>query len=160
MNCRTKISEVFKTSLWMRVDNDSQLSSILAFLKEFNNLQPPSPPKLHKVCWTLFWGYWADKTFTTHCSSYRIQVWVHVWAPADQCRSSGDHSRRLFEKTIEEFDCKINGQALGAALLHSLGGSDGRAQTQGVSKSAAVAVGLNRRATTLRYWLISTVKKV
>ena len=47
----------------------------------------------------------------------------------------------LFEKTIEGFDCKINGQARGAALRHSLAGSDGRAQTQGVSESAAVAAG-------------------
>ena len=32
--------------------------------------------------------------------------------------------RRLFQKTIKGFDCKItgNGQALGAALWHSLGG--------------------------------------
>ena len=63
----------------------------------------------------------------------RVQVWVQVRAPADQCRSSGNHSRRLFEKTIEGFDCNINGQALEAALRHSLGGSDGPAQTQGVS---------------------------
>ena len=33
------------------------------------------------------------------------------------CRSSGDFSRRLFQKTIEGFDCKKNGQALGPALL-------------------------------------------
>ena len=45
----------------------------------------------------------------------------------DQCRSSGNHSRRLFQKT--------------AALRHSLGGSDGRAQIQGVFESAAVAAG-------------------
>ena len=29
-------------------------------------------------------------------------------------------SRRLFQKTIEGFDCKINVRALGAALRHSL----------------------------------------
>ena len=34
---------------------------------------------------------------------------------------------------IEGFACKINAQAHGAALRHSLGGSDGRAQTQDVS---------------------------
>ena len=41
--------------------------------------------------------------------------------------SSGNHSRRLFQKTIEVFDCRIDGQALGAGLRHSLGGLDGRA---------------------------------
>ena len=46
--------------------------------------------------------------------------------------------RRLFQKVIEGLKGKINGQALGAALWHCLGGSDGRAQTQpeGVSESA------------------------
>ena len=67
------------------------------------------------------------------------------------CLTSGNHSRRLFQRTIEGFDCKINGQALGAALQHSLGV---RAGTQGVSKSAAVAAGSNwlawgKRATNL-----------
>ena len=44
--------------------------------------------------------------------------------------------------TIEGFDCKINGRALGAALLHSLEAldwSDWQARTQGVSKQGAVA---------------------
>ena len=54
--------------------------------------------------------------------------------------------RRLFQKVIEGLEGKINGQALGAALLLCLRGSDGRAQTQGVSESAAVAVGSNRHA--------------
>ena len=40
--------------------------------------------------------------------------------------------RRLFQKEIEGFEGKINGQALGAALQLCLRGSDGRAQTQGV----------------------------
>ena len=51
------------------------------------------------------------------------------------CLSSGSYYRRLFERTFEGFDCKINGQALGAAFQHILGGSDGRAHTQGVSES-------------------------
>ena len=29
------------------------------------------------------------------------------------CRSSGNHSRRLFQKSIEGFDCKINAKLLG-----------------------------------------------
>ena len=58
------------------------------------------------------------------------------------CRTSG------FQEAMEGFDCKINGQALRAALRHSLGGSDRQAQTQGVSESAALAVaaGLDRHA--------------
>ena len=35
-------------------------------------------------------------------------------------------------------------RALGALLRHSLGGSDGQVQTQGVSESAAVAAGRDR----------------
>ena len=54
--------------------------------------------------------------------------------------------RRLFQKTIEGLEGKINGQALGAALRLCLRGSDGRAQTQGVSESAAVAAGRDRLA--------------
>ena len=51
-----------------------------------------------------------------------------------------------FQKTIQGLEGKINGQALGAALRHGLRGSDGRAQTQGVSESAAVAAGRDRLA--------------
>ena len=47
--------------------------------------------------------------------------------------------RMLFQKVI-------NGQALRAALRLCLRGSDGRAQTQGVSESAAVAAGRDRLA--------------
>ena len=53
---------------------------------------------------------------------------------------------RLFQKVIEGLEGKINGQALGAALRLCLRGSDGRAQTQGVSESAAVAAGRDRLA--------------
>ena len=56
------------------------------------------------------------------------------------CRLFGNHSLWQFQKTIEGFDCKINGLALGAALLHSQTGEHCRAQRQGVSKSAAVAL--------------------
>ena len=54
--------------------------------------------------------------------------------------------QRLFQKVIEGLEGKINGQALGAALRLCLRGSDGRAQTQGVSESAAVAAGRDRLA--------------
>ena len=57
--------------------------------------------------------------------------------------------RRLFQKVIEGLEGKINGQALGGALrlyLRTMHRSDGRAQTQGVSESAAVAAGRDRLA--------------
>ena len=56
---------------------------------------------------------------------------------SSSCGPSGNHSRRLCHKTIEGFEGKIYGQALRAVLRHSLCGSDGRAQKQGVSESAA-----------------------
>ena len=54
--------------------------------------------------------------------------------------------QRLFQKVMEGLEGKINGQAFGAALRLCLRGSDGRAQTQGVSESAAVAAGRDRLA--------------
>ena len=89
----------------------------------------------------LFWDIGADKTFTTRYSGGSVQVWVQVRALA-----SSNLSRRPFQKAIEDFQGKINGQALEAALRHCLGWSDGRAQTQGVSDSAAVAAGRDRLA--------------
>ena len=96
--------------------------------------------------WTLVWVFRADKTSTLHCSGGRVQVWVQVLAPANQCQSSGNHSKRLFMKTIWGFNCKINGKALGAALQQSLGGFDRHEETQGGSKSAAVAAGSDQLA--------------
>ena len=54
--------------------------------------------------------------------------------------------QRLFQKVIEGLEGKINCQALGAALWLCMRSSDGRAQTQGVSKSAAVAAGSDQLA--------------
>ena len=54
--------------------------------------------------------------------------------------------QRLFQKVIEGLEGKINGQALGASLRLCLRGSDGRAQAQGVSESAAVAADRDRLA--------------
>ena len=54
--------------------------------------------------------------------------------------------RRLFQTVIEGLEGKINGQALVAALLLCLIGSDWRNQAQGVSESAIVAAGRDRLA--------------
>ena len=62
---------------------------------------------------------------------------------------------RLFQKAIEGLEGKINCQALGAALLLCLRGSDWRAQTQGVSESAAVSESaVGRRSTNTERFLV------
>ena len=88
--------------------------------------------KTNTVYWTLFWGFRADKTSTTHWSGGRVQVWVQVLAPADQCQclSFGNHSQRLFLKTIEEFDCQINSQVPRIWLRNQQPSSWGRAPAQ------------------------------
>ena len=48
---------------------------------------------------------------------------------SDPCLSCDNHPRRLLQKKIEGFDCNINDRALGGAFWHSLGGSNGPAQS-------------------------------
>ena len=118
---------------WIKVgvnSQESQLSSILAFLNEF---------KLYRVWWTLFWGFWANKTSTTHWSGSRVQVWVQVWAPARHLAISPKAVPEDNRRLNKILTVKINGQALWAALRHYLRGSERRAQTQGVSESAGVS---------------------
>ena len=114
----------------MRVGINSQLSSIWRSKKNLNSTQ-----------------------FIEFCSGLSEQIQPIGQAAefkfesnSSPCRSSGNHSQRLFQKTIQGFDFKINGQALGAAFQHSFGWSGWRAQTQGVSELAAVAVGLDQLA--------------
>ena len=131
--CFQRISPHFQGFLkllavwWMRVGIDSLLSSHQVFLWDLKRISTP-----HK----LFRDFGADVTITTRWSGGRVQVQVQV----SPCLSSGNHPRRLFQKT------KANGQktkayidhkassllslALRAALRHSLGWSDRRAQTQ------------------------------
>ena len=76
--------------------------------------------------------------------------------------------RMLFQKTIESFDCKINGQGLGAALRHSLpswaGGTGEQSHKVFLSQlqSLLAATGsLEENVLPLLwYWLCSRVKKV
>ena len=73
-------------------------------------------------------GFLSRETFITCWSGGRVQVWVQVRAlpliwPGQ--------SWSLFRKTNENFVCKINGPALGAALQQGLGRLDLQAQTQG-----------------------------
>ena len=91
---------------------------------------------------SLCCDFGGDKSFTTRWSGGRVQVWVQVWAPAGNVAIS----RRLFQKKIEGLEGKIDGRAHGAALRLCLRGLDARAQSQGVSESAAVAAGSYRLA--------------
>ena len=49
----------------------------------------------------------------------------HLSPSSSTCRSSGNHLQRLFKKTIEGLDCKINGLALWAALQQAWAGRTG-----------------------------------
>ena len=75
---------------------------------------------------------WKDFKLHTVYSQILVQL---QWQTSSQssCLSSGTHSQKFSQKTIKGFDCKINGLAYGAVLLHSLGGSDWQAQRQGIS---------------------------
>ena len=132
---------------WMRVDNESLLSSISAFKKNSNSTQFIE----------LYFGV-SEQTKPLQpigqAAEFKFESKFEPLPTSAGHLTNLKQSRRLFEKTIEGIDCKINGQALGAALRHSLGGSDMPLQTQGVSESAAVAAGRDqlawgKRATTL-----------
>ena len=60
----------------MRVEFTSMLSSTLAFSTDLARIQTS------QCAHSLFWDLGAEKTFTTHWSGGRVQVWVQVWAPA------------------------------------------------------------------------------
>ena len=135
--------------LGMSLRKVTSLGSNLASVTDLKRIEIP-----HSLCCD-FGGY---KTFTTRWSGGRVQVWVQVWAPA--CHLA------ISPKAVpEDWEGKIYGQALGAALRLCLRGSDGQAQTQCVTKLAAVAAGRDRLAwgnmlPLLQYWLGSRVNKV
>ena len=89
--------------------------------------------ELHTVYAVIFGGYKTEATQARWSGCRPLQV---IWQSL----------QRLFQKVNKGLEGKINSQALGAALLLCLRGSDGRAQTQGVSESAAVAAGRDRLA--------------
>ena len=83
--------------------------------------------------------------FTSRWSGGRVQVWVQVWAPA--------YHLAISPKAVPEGNQRFTGQnqrpQLGSSLRLCLFGSDGRAQTQGVSMCLAVGLlGSGRRAQT------------
>ena len=108
----------------MRVGIDSLLSSISAFSTDLNRIQTPR---------ILFRDFRADKTFTTRRSGHTA-VAEFKFEPLPVIQQSLPKAIAIEAIPAKswkgKFDCWINGRALGAALRHSLGGSDGRAQKQ------------------------------
>ena len=105
----------------MRVGINSLQSSISAFstdLKEF------------KLSTDYSWILEQIKSLQINTNPL-VRRQSSSFSPSSSPCMSGNNFQRLFQKTIEGFDCKINDRALEAALRHSLGWSDGRAQTQG-----------------------------
>ena len=71
--CSYYLNIYLVTVWWMRVNIDSQLSSIFNYV--LKRIQTP---------YSWFWDFWAHnlKVSTTRWSGCRVQVWVQVWAPA------------------------------------------------------------------------------
>ena len=104
-----------------------------------SNLASVTDLKRFQIINSLCCDFGGDKTFTTCWSSGRTKF-ESKFEPL-QFISGWQSLQRLSQKVIEGLEGKIDGQALGAALLHCLGKSDGQAQTQDISKSAVVAAG-------------------
>ena len=111
----------FYTALGMSLRNLTSLGSNLAPVTDLKRIKTP-----HGLCCDLG-GY---KTFTTTWSGGTVQVWVKVLAPAGHLAISS--------KAIPEGNRRLRGQnqrpsSSGHSPALCLGGSDGQAQTQGVS---------------------------
>ena len=121
---------------WKPLSAASAVQSVQALISASS--MDPKDFKLH----TVYSGSFEQKkTFITRWSGSRVQICL--------CRASGNHSRKLFQKTIEGFGCKINGRVLRAALRHSLVRfSSPTVSCKGVFKSAAIAVGCDWLACT------------
>ena len=154
---------------------DIRWNVILLFMSDWNsfvacltvNFGIFNRPTNNRNLTQLIQGFWS---FTTRWLGWQLVKLVRAVrrqssslkpSSSPSC-SSGHNSWRLFQKTFEGFDCKFNGQALGAALQHSWGGSDWQTTTQSASKSAVVGAGSNRLtlgrfATTLWYWVSSII---
>ena len=85
----------------------SLLASISASTTDLKRFQTPHD---------LFRNIGAENTSTTLWSDGRVQVWVHIRAPAGHLAITAEGYSRI-QKTIEVFDCKINSRALGPRVL-------------------------------------------
>ena len=111
-------SEYF--AVWgMRVVKDSPLASISASSKHLKRVQTPH---------SLLWDFWAEKP-----SSLVGQVAESKFeSKLEPCHLFGLVNPEAYSgRQNENFVCKINGPALGAALQQGLGRLDLQAQTQG-----------------------------
>ena len=120
----------------MSLRNLTSLGSDLASVTDLKRIQTP---------YSLCCDFGGDKTFPIRWWGGRVQVWVQVWAPAGHLAIS--------PKAVPESNREFEGQyqrpsSWGSSprLRLCLRGSDGQAQTQGVSESAAVAAGRDRLA--------------
>ena len=113
------LDQLFVPVWWMRVGNDWLLALISKFstdLKEFSTDLKEFSTDLKENSTQLIQGFLRSNRL------YKAEEFKFEFK-FKPCWSSGNHSRRLFQKTtIERFDCKINGQAFGAPLRHSLDG--------------------------------------
>ena len=92
--------------------NHTQLASTASSILKFNE-----PKKISNSTWIIL-------EFCSRLKLYNLLVTRQsssLSPSLSPCRPYGNHSAKLFQETIKGFDCKINGSAFGAALLHSLG---------------------------------------
>ena len=99
---------------------------------------------------SLYCDFRGYKTFTTRWSGCRVQVWVPVWAPAGHLAIS---PKAVLEGN-QRFRWQNQRPSYWGRSPALFGLSDRQAQTQGISKSAAVAALSNlltwaKHATTL-----------
>ena len=104
---------------------------------------------------TAVLNFWLSKTISN--STQFIEIYSGVSEQIKPLQLVGQAAEFKFESSFKplpvtwqslpkELTAEINGRALGAAIWHSLGGSDGQAQTQGDSESTAVAASRHRLA--------------
>ena len=81
--------------------------------------------KLHTVYWTFSCCFEGNKTFIYYYNLLARWLNSSLSQSLSFCQASGNHSGRLFQEAIQDFECKTNDQALGAVLRHSFGRLDG-----------------------------------
>ena len=110
------------------VGNHSQQASILASSTDLNSIQSPH---------SLSRDFRADQSFISCWSLLgdRDQLWVQVQAPAGHLAISPEGHSRL-EKTITALSLSLKNQRLplGAALRHSVGGSESVRQASTITR--------------------------
>ena len=140
---RSNIAVIYPGGSWL-VGTHSALASISVSSTDLKSIQTPH---------SLFRDFGAGKTIKTRWTGGRNQVWVQVRASACHLAITPEGYSRRQSKVLTA----KSRPRCGGALRHSLGGSDGQAQTQGICKLAAVAAGLiqDKVLRLLRFWFSS-----